>query len=105
MIDAAKAATAYLPPIITLRIIYHKPPSLDLFSHDVVSDRIVELPEGIDWTDADWDDDGHTDVDLGEESNDDFEDSDSESSSSSDLDESAWLSLREEADPLGVQFS
>jgi hypothetical protein len=84
MVDATKVATSYLPSVTTLRIIHHKLPWFQLISQDIISDRIVVLPDGIAWTDVDWDDDGFTDVDVQEQSDNDlFENSGSESGPSS----------------------
>ncbi len=68
MLDAAKAAIVHLPAIRTLRILRHELPSFQVTSNDVVSNRIVVLPEHVFWDDVDWIDDGATDLDFEEPS-------------------------------------
>lgn len=93
MLDATKAAKSYLPSATTLRVIYHKLPFIQNISHDVVSERVVALPDSIAWTDVNWEDDGYTDRSIEEES--DVESFVTYSSNASE--EAPWIDVEEEA--------
>ena len=49
LVNAAKAIVPRLPCIKTLRIVRQNFPSEDFFSSDVICDRRVKLPPGVDW--------------------------------------------------------
>jgi hypothetical protein len=98
IIEASKAATKYLPSATTLRIIHHKLPTFQFVSHDILSDKIMTLLEGIAWTDVDWDDDVLADLDVPEPPELDlFENSGSDGGSSSASHEAPWIDLEVEA--------
>ncbi len=81
MMDAAEENAVQFPALRTLRILYPKLPTLQVASHDVVSNRNVVLPEHVHWEDVDWDDEEFTDPDVDEEAEVDlFDDSSSEAS-------------------------
>ena len=79
--DAANAKLPQLTRIKALRILRHKHPSDDVISYDVLSDRTVVLPENANWEDADCQNDGETDPDCEDRSEDSFPSSDSDDNS------------------------
>ena len=70
--NAANAILPRLKRIKVLRILRHKHPSDDVLSYDVLSDRSVILPKNADWEDADCHDEGETDPDCEERSENSF---------------------------------
>ena len=86
LVDAANEIVPRLPCLKTLKIIRHKYPSEDLASFDVLSDRDVILPPSVDWKAVDCVDDGQTDPDCTERSDDSF-------STTESAEELSWLDL------------
>lgn len=82
--ELKNAANAKIPQstrIKVLRILRHKHPSDDVLSYDVLSDRTVILPKDANWEDAECHDDGETDPDCEERSENSFSSSDSDDDS------------------------
>ena len=70
--NAANAILPRLKRMKVLRILRHKHPSDDVISYDVLSDRSVILPKNADWEDADCHNEGETDPDCEERSENSF---------------------------------
>ena len=79
--NAANAILPQLKRITALRILRHKHPSNDVISYDVLSGRSVILPKNANWEDADCHNDGETDPDCEEPSENSFLSSDSDDDS------------------------
>lgn len=79
--DTANAKLPQLTRIKALRILRHKHPSDDVISYDVLSARTVVLPKNANWEDADCHNDGETDPDCEERSENSFSSSDSDDES------------------------
>lgn len=81
LIDTANAKLPQMTRIKALRILRHNYPSDDVISYDVLSDRSVILPTNAIWEDVDCHDDGKTDPDCEERSDDSFSNWDSDEDS------------------------
>ena len=79
--DTANAKLPQFTCIKAFRILRHKHPSDDVISYDVLSDRTVILPENANWEDLDCHNDGETDPDCEEQSDNFFSSSNSEDDS------------------------
>lgn len=79
--ELSVTANAKLPQLTrmkALRILRHNHPSDDVISYDVLLDRTVILPKNANWEDADCHNDGGTDPDCEERSENSFSSSDSD---------------------------
>ncbi|KAG4441074.1 hypothetical protein IFR05_003428 [Cadophora sp. M221] len=70
MVDAAKIAVeaGCFPALKKARILRYDVEGLVFCSLDVVTGRMIEVPEGVEWGDVNWDDQSNMAVDLREES-------------------------------------
>ena len=72
LVEAAKACVQRLPCLKMLRIICHKYSSGNIALFDVLSDRHVILLSNVNWEDVDCVDDGQSDPDCTDRSDDSF---------------------------------
>lgn len=79
--DTARAKLPQFTRIKALRILRHKIPSDDVISYNVLSDRTVILLKNANWEDLDCHNDGETDPDCEERSENSFSSSDSDDDS------------------------